>query len=253
MTVEFVGCSSVGKTTLHRAVYSNLSASKNRVFTPLELFIGKRLSGLIRSERVRNFLLDLLSLPWVLGSLWKHGNFLKFSWKSLREHVDFHWFRLLIFRSILRKVGLFVFLQREKFQDYIVLMDEGPVHVAHLIFNWHTKSGVRNDTDIVTSEEIAQFLELVPKPEMIVHVTAPLPVIIQRTLHRKDPPIRGGSEEVLKSYVTQAFNMFRVLCASTMFGDRLFEVEETRNFEAVVGEVVEHIFMKVDGKLPCCN
>ena len=91
-------------------------------------------------------------------------------------------------------------------------MDEGPILAAHMFV--FTGS-------IVTSAEIAAFANLLPLPNLIVYIKAPIDVLVRRALQRPDPPREMGNKDpvMTEKYVKDATAIF----------DQLMEVERIKS------------------------
>lgn len=216
MLVEFTGGSGVGKSTLCRAVYVELIESNMPVSFPIEFFLGRHLSKLIRSERLEQILLDIFLCPWSIIVLRKYKKILFFSNRCLQERGNSLLSRVLILRSVFRKVSLASFFQRSRFQNQIVLLDEGSLHIAHLIFI--------NGNNAAAPMDIPMFLSLVPKPQMAIHVRASLKLVLGRTLNRDDPPVRNARPESLEAFVRRALNMFEQLFVHGPIVDTMVDI-----------------------------
>ncbi len=204
MIVEWVGCSGAGKSTLREETHKLLLSSGVDVRKPLEIFLGKTTAKLIQNEKLRNLVLDFLVLPWSILSTAKHRHFFKFCTKILRRDYPSIKQRIFLLRSILRKMGLYVFLNCFPNDKQLILVDEGTVHIAHILFGNSSKKDIsRND--------IEEFCDLVPVPELVIHIMAPKTEIINRTLSRRDKPINELSPEALKQFIELGFEIFHII------------------------------------------
>jgi thymidylate kinase len=110
---------------------------------------------------------------------------------------------------------------RRKSHNRIVLVDEGTVLLAHNIFVYSDAA--------YTREEIARFASLVPLPDVIVYIKAPMNILVQRSLNRTDPPreMRSKDRAVIESYINRAIGMFDELIKADNIQRRLLIVENS--------------------------
>src|SRR5215210_8039309 len=99
----------------------------------------------------------------------------------------------------------------------IILVDEGPILAAHMFV--FTGS-------IVKASEIATFAELLPLPDLIVYIKAPVEVLVRRAMQRPDPPREMGSKDpvMTEKYVRSATAVFDQLMDSGRIKSRLLIV-----------------------------
>jgi hypothetical protein len=204
LIIEWVGCSGTGKSTLHKEVYSILLASGIDARKPLEIFLGRTFSKFFINERLQNLFLDFLVLPWTVFSVAKHRHFLKYCLEILQRDYSSFKIKLKLLRSILRKMGLHVFINSFDNAKQPVLIDEGTVHIAHLLF-------ANGDKVNVSPNDIKKFCELVPIPDLIIHIMASETEILARTLNRKDKPISDISPASLKRFIALGYDIFKIM------------------------------------------
>ncbi len=237
MIVEFVGCSGTGKTRLRRSVYERLVDLGKPVRVPLELFIGQRMAGRIESERIRNVLLDILVFPWFWIGLRKHRDFLVFAFELLRKKKRPFMRPLLLLRSVIRKLGIHTFCSRRRCWDLIVLVDEGTVHIAHLL--------LVSGTEEVEWDSVRRFARIVPCPDHVVYVTASFPLIEQRTLARSDQPIKEVSRDELSLFLQEALEIFSWIFGEALVPAPVIQVENlgtsTGTLQADTEKVIRHV------------
>jgi len=204
LIIEWIGCSGAGKSTLREEVYKNLLSSGVDTYKPLEIFLGKNFSKLIASEKIRNIILDLIILPWSLYGVAKHRKFFNYCLKILKRDYSSFWSRIRLLRSIFRKTGLFIFLNYTNNKNQLILVDEGTLHISHLLF----ANGIKNE---VSPNDIKMFCELVPTPELIIHIMTSKTDAIARTLNRKDKPISDTSPDSLKRFISLGHEIFNII------------------------------------------
>ncbi len=204
MIIEWIGCSGAGKSTLYASVYENLLSSKVEVFKPLDLFLGRAVTKMISNQSIQNILLDALVFPWSAFSFLKYRRFWEYCLATLNNGS----FRLTqkfnLFRSILRKTGLHLFLNMFKNEKEVVLVDEGTVHIVHLLF-------ANDDNHNVSQKDLEVFCALVPTPDLIIHILATESELIDRVFKRQHKPIRDASPDSLKRFIARGNKTFQIL------------------------------------------
>ncbi len=203
MMVEFIGCSGAGKTIVCKYVHDILAKTEYEVCTPLEIALGKSIADRVHSEHSQNAILDLVALPYFVFKIHKFSPFFLFCLKLIKANSRSWRQTMLLTRSVVRKLGLFIFLSQRKFEEKIVLIDEGTFHIAHVIFV--------NGRGVFSDNAIIRFKQMVPKPDLIVFVQAPLRAVIERTEQRTDKPIRGVDSQQLKKFLVKADRLFENL------------------------------------------
>lgn len=204
MIIEWVGCSGAGKSTLRAAVFKNLHSSGINAKVPLEIFLGSAISKAVSNERIRNVLLDLFISPWTLISIIKYRNFLKYCLTTLNRRGFRLSLKITLIRSILRKTGFHLFTNKFINAKQVVLVDEGTVQIAHLLF-------ANGEKNTVTQEDLESFCALVPIPDLIIHIMSSESDVMKRTLKRKDKPIAETSSDALKQFICLGHKTFEIL------------------------------------------
>src|SRR5262245_6993400 len=237
MMVEFIGGTGSGKTTVASAVKRRLAALGAADAAP-DLVAG--LVGLPPLARPlhRNLVSDLVGLPFVLGSLPRHGPFLRFVVRVLaRQRVTLQAANRV--RSTLRKVGVYEIVRRHG-DGRIVLVDEGTVLHAHNLFVYTERE--------YSPADLSSFARVVPLPDVVVYVTAPLALQVRRTLERSDPPreVRSRDPRLVELYVGRARALFEALVGIPTIGERVLRVDNSREEAGGpdVAQVVESILEK---------
>jgi hypothetical protein len=216
MMVEFVGSTGAGKTTVAAAVERRLAGLETVAAAP-DLLAS--LVGLPPSSRPlqRNLVCDLVGLPYVLGSLHRHGAFLRFCLATLaRQRLSLQAANRV--RSTLRKVGVYEIVRRHG-NGRIVLVDEGTVLHAHNLFIFESHE--------LKPAELERFASVVPLPDLIVHVKAPLALSVRRCLERPDPPreLRARDPAAAERYLGRAAALFEALVELPRIRGRVVAVD----------------------------
>jgi thymidylate kinase len=216
MIIEFIGCTGVGKTTLISEVQNRL-AKTTPVTTSFELIATPLGLNHVSSRMFRNFIQEIVVLPIFIRRLHRNKSIIAYAVRMLERHADLSIFTINNLRGIERKIGVY-----EKIRGYnnnrVILVDEGTIHLAHKIFVFNNAG--------YTSDEIIQFAHLIPMPDLIVYIRAPVENLIQRTLERSDPPreIRKN-RQLTEEYIKRAVAMFEHIILAENIKKRLLVVE----------------------------
>lgn len=217
MIVEFIGASGSGKTSLARNVARSLEET-HAVVTASDLVLGRLRMEDIVAPTARNIFADLSAVVEMLRLNGEQRRFLAYAVRRLRRHRPKSLQTLNYVRSIVRRLGMDG-IARRRGQHMVVLADEGIVLVAYLLF-------VYGNTGF-DEDDLAEFAEVAPLPDRIVHVKAPLESLVHRTRTRPDPPreLRFRDEETVRRFLDSAAGMFRKLVRTPPLRDRVLEVE----------------------------
>lgn len=216
MIVEFIGSTGAGKTSLISKIRHKLVQTKV-VTTPFNLIATPLGLSSVTHPTVQNLIQELVGFPFFIGSLNRHGKFLGHTIKTFSRNTKFSIHGINNLRSLERKIGMYEITQRYD-RDQIILVDEGPILAAHMFV--FTGS-------LVTSSELATFANLLPLPDLIVYIKAPVDVLVRRALQRPDPPREMGKRDpaMTEKYVKDATAVFDQLMGHERIRDRLLVVD----------------------------
>jgi deoxyadenosine/deoxycytidine kinase len=216
MIVEFIGSTGAGKTSLISKIHHKL-AQTTVVTTPFDLIAAPLGLSRVTHPTAQNLIQELVGFPFFIGSLNRHEKFLIHTIETFSRNTKFSIHRINNLRSLERKIGMYEITQRYD-RDQIVLVDEGPILAAHMFV--FTGS-------LVTSSEIATFAKLLPLPDLIVYIKAPVDVLVRRALQRPDPPREMGKKDpaMTEKYVKDATTIFDQLMESERIKSRLLVVD----------------------------
>lgn len=216
MIVEFIGSTGAGKTSLISKIRHKLAQTKV-VTTPFNLIATPLGLSSITHPTAQNLIQELVGFPFFIGSLSRHGKFLGHTIKTFSRNTKFSIYGINNLRSLERKIGMYEITQRYD-RDQIILVDEGPILAAHMFV--FTGS-------LVTSSELATFANLLPLPDLIVYIKAPVDVLVRRALQRPDPPREMGKRDpaMTEKYVKDATAVFDQLMGHERIRDRLLVVD----------------------------
>lgn len=244
MMIEFIGSTGAGKTTLIADVRRRLAQIES-VTTSFK-FVASPL-GLrnVTHPTARHLIQEFFGFPFFIRSVYRHKAFIIFILRMLARQANFSLFMINNLRSLVRKISVFEMIKRSQ-HDQIVLVDEGTVLLAHNIFVYSSA--------LYTSEEIARFASLVPLPDIIIYIKAPVVTMVQRSLRRTDPPreLKSRNRELIEKQINRAVRMFDQLVEAENIQPRLLIVENPElnehQYEMLINEIVEFIMNhKLDG------
>lgn len=238
MIVEFVGSTGAGKTSLITKIHQKL-AQTTTVTTPFDLIAAPLGLRSVRHPTVQNLIQEVAAFPFFLGSLSRYRKFLAHTIQTFSTHTKFSIYKINNLRSLERKIGLYEITKRYK-RDQIILVDEGPILAAHMfVFKG----------SVVTDSEITAFAELLPLPDLIVYIKAPVEVLVRRALQRPDPPREMGSKDpvLTEKYVRSATAVFDQLMDTERIRPRLLVVNNPdlgdEEHDKLAEQVTESILM----------
>ena len=237
MMIEFIGCTGAGKTTLISDVQRRLVqiASVTTSFRLVASPLGLRN---VTNPTARHLIQEFIGFPFFIRSLYRHKAFIIFILRMLARQAGFSVFMMNNLRSLVRKISVYEMTKRRQHKQ-IVLVDEGTVLLAHNIFVYSSA--------LYTAEEIARFASLVPLPDIIIYIKAPVETLVQRSLLRADPPreLKSRNRELIEKQINRAVSMFDQLVEAENIQSRLLIVENSglseQQYDTVVNDIAELI------------
>ena len=237
MIIEFIGSTGAGKTTLISEVQRRLSQT-TQVTTSFEVVAFPFGLGRVTNLTARNLIQELVGFPFFIRSLHRHKTLIVFILRMLARQASFSFFTINNLRSLERKIGVDEIIKQRQ-HNKIILVDEGPLLLAHNVFVY---SGAH-----YTFEEIAMFAGLVPLPDIIIYIKAPMDILVQRSLLRADPPreMKSRNRELIEKHINQAVKMFDQLISAANIQCRLLIVENSdsnhHEYNEAVDDIVEFV------------
>lgn len=231
--VEFIGSTGAGKTTLISEVQRRLVDQAQSV-TSFDLVADLLGVRPVTNPTIRNLIQDVVGLPFFFGSLYQHRGFTVFALKTLARHRNYTLLSVNYLRSIVRKIGMYEIVKRYN-HDRIILVDEGTILSAHILFVFTSTIHSQEDTE--------KFASLVPLPELVVYIKAPVDSLVQRSLHRSDArkELRSKNQMLVKKYVSRATEVFDRITETKRIRDRVLIVANPNSTDDERGVLADHI------------
>jgi thymidylate kinase len=224
LVVEFIGATGVGKSTLIGAVMQDLAAQGLRVGRAEDVILARYGLTCSRWPKLQSALLFVLSVaPFCRHFFTRQGaNLSRLAFSSILRGMSNPWVGANLVRNFIKRIGSHFLLEkmRTKIHDYdIVIWDEGVIHAAHNLFVHH---GVEPNP-----EAIEEFGRLVPRPDVLVWVTAPIAQLVQVLLQRGHSRV-GATPRAATAFTQRAQTTFAILSCVETLRDRVFRIDNSR-------------------------
>ena len=221
LIVEFIGSTGVGKSTLVAAVAKYLSAQGFRVRQAEEAILACYGLAFLRGPLVRSVLVHLLALgPFARYRFTREGFRLsRLAVGSIKRGAGNFRIGASLLRNFWKRLGAHLLLEglRDRLADCdFILWDEGAVHAAHNLF---VHAGTAPDR-----EDVERFARMVPKPNLLVWVTAPVAQAAGTILRRGHSRV-NGTAAAARAFAEHAQTAFEVLSAVEGVRERLYRIE----------------------------
>jgi hypothetical protein len=217
MIVEFIGCAGAGKTSLRNLICEHGIAGHDVVAMPDLLLQRPLLRGVAHPTAV-NVVQELGGVPFLLRALPSERPFLAFARCTLWRHATSRFDKLNGMRGVARKVGMF-HLATTRARHSVVLSDEGTLLSSYNLF-------VATKMDFGQAE-LDRFAELVPMPDHVVYVRAPVESLVERARSRPDPrrQHRGRNTAAIEADLRRTVQLFDLLVETGPLAGRVSMVE----------------------------
>ena len=241
MIVELIGCAGAGKSTLARMICAHGLAGR-RVQRMPELLLDRPLLRRVAHPTAVNVVQELGSFPFFVGGWPREREFFAHAWGLLMRNGRSSFDKANGMRGIVRKLGMYE-LARRRARDVVVLSDEGTLLSAYNLL-------VMTDLDFGESE-VDTFLRLVPRPDCVVHVRAPLPELVERATTRPTPrrQHRGRTIADIESDIRRTVQLFDLVAASPIVADRTLVIENGRNVAGAPFDLAHEVARWLEGAL----
>jgi thymidylate kinase len=209
MIVEFMGCSSAGKTTLASAVRSRLSAEHVPVTG-----VPDRLSSVGTTMR-HLAVTPGMSARAAMSS--ESRRYIAATTRRIRDCSLPAFWTAARTAAAIRLTGEHQIRSRDRRGRVISLVDEGILTCVQLAF-------ARKDQ--VDSRDLLAFAETIAIPDMVVWVDASREEIIERTKQRRDPPRewRTLNTRDLEAFADNTLEAYGVIASSPRFDSHIIAI-----------------------------
>ena len=217
MIVEFIGCAGAGKTSLRNLICEQGIRGHDVVAMP-DLLLQRPLLRRVAHPTAVNIVQELGGLPFLLRALPSERPFLAFARRTLWRDTTSRFDKLNGMRGVARKVGMF-HLARTRARHAVVLSDEGTLLSSYNLF-------VATKKDFGQAE-LDRFAHLVPMPDYVVYVRAPVESLVERARSRPDPRRQhlGQSTAAIEADVRRTVQLFDLLVEAAPLAGRVSMVE----------------------------
>jgi thymidylate kinase len=216
MIVEFIGPTGAGKTTLARELVRR-AASPHPVRLVTDLVTDRFGRRWIDDPHAVNLLADVSGIPPFVGSFRQHRDFVAFALDRLK-HAPSAFSKANYLRNVVRKIGVHEMARNEDPRTAF-LADEGTLLIAYQLFVYSDAPVARVDLE--------RFAQLVPLPDLVVHVKAPIDVLVRRAMTRADRrrELRTGDAREVERSISRAAEVFDGLVETDPVRKRVMTVE----------------------------
>jgi thymidylate kinase len=214
--VDLIGCSGAGKTTLMRAAQQH--ASSVPITTAWDLVLERPGLRRITNQHAKNLVADVAAVGPFVTTRARNRPFVRFALDRLAQHAPSAFARVNYARNVVRRVGMHELAQRAA-NGRVVLADEGATLIVYQLFVYSRVPP--------TPAEIEEFARLVPRPDVLIHVRAPLSVLVERALARPDGrrELTGADATQVRRLLARADDVFTALAATDALRDRVIVVD----------------------------
>jgi thymidylate kinase len=223
LVVEFIGVTGVGKSTLMAATKQALSDQGYLVQSAEECILARWGLSMARHPKLQSALVHLLSLLPLIPYLCTRDGFTlaRLGLAAIPRGRNGLWAAFGLYRNFFKRIGCHLLLEKARARSggaELVLCDEGVVHAAHNLFV-HTRVEPNK-------QAIVLFGRLVPKPDLLIWVTAP-------TTQSSDVILRRGHSRVAHTagaahaFAENAHATFEALAAVEGIADRVLRFDNT--------------------------
>jgi len=242
MIVEFIGSSGAGKTTLIELL-QRPGGTTAPVVSAADLIMDRPGRRWIHHPKAVNVVADVTVFPSFLRTLGRNGDFVRFAFHRLRRHAPSTFAKYNYMRQVVRDVGKHELAKRAG-ASATVLVDEGAVLTAYHLFVYSDAPFDRWDLE--------RFAHLVPLPDRIVYVRAPVDVLVDRAIRRRDRRrelVELGRDDVAR-WIARAEEVFEGLAATHTLRDRTLTVDNGDGSSEARAAIVSRIAAFIHDRTP---
>lgn len=233
MIVEFIGASGAGKSSLARGIIKRHQAS-GPIQLAWELVLKPPILDRISHPTARNLVAEASIFPALVRNRQRYREFARFAARTLSAGGRSRLESLNYARSIYRKLGMHE-ISRSHSHGATILADEGTILTAYYLF-------VYSRSPIIESE-LERFAELVPLPDRVVYVTAPVEYLVSRAMTRRNRRRELASLSPRESayWLQRAVEVFGLLAEIPPIRERVLVVESAKAFPSGGARLVDTV------------
>ena len=241
MIIELIGCDGAGKTTLSR-ILAEPGFLEGHAVRIADLVLDRPGLRRVTHPTAMNLVQEVGGMPFLLRAYRRRRPYLSFARRMHGRYAPSTYHRLNGMRGIARRVGMYE-LARSRAADRVVLSDEGTVLSAYLF------ALTRVELD---RADVERFAELVPPPDTIVYVKAPIEALVRRALTRPDgrPQHGGKSRSEVEQTIERTVDVFDLVAGASPLRDRVLVVENDRDDQDRLRRLAADLAAKLRASVP---
>jgi len=237
MHIEIIGSTSAGKTTLAKKMVQAGLENGTAVSMSDDFMLDQMHLNWVGNEFIRRRLVEAIAFAIALTRMSKYREFMDFVILEGRNSPGSWFYKINRIRNVIRKIGIFEFIARRSGSQHVVLADnEGILQGVHNLFvhqNSHADLG-----------KIAQYVELIPLPDVILYLQQEEDILISRTLARGHGRVKNTQDEVAH-FIKQAVGVFNEMVKLPILQRRLLILNGELNVEYNGGDSENAVFYQV--------
>ena len=241
MLIEFIGCTGAGKTTLVKGVKDRLLSLGLDAISSTHFIAETTGTYWIKSERLQNVALSFILCPWFIKAFRFYRSYIFFALRTICCNTTPILDRVNRIRHVVRLLGGNELLRGSCQGNRFVLIDEGAIGSAH-----HVLVGIHHSP---MEEDILTFANLVPIPDLVIHVDTPVRIALERTLRRPDPPIGIKSVTLVEEFIKHGRDVFEIFSGHRNLDGRFMTVtnrtQKPKKIDLLVDQIVEFILTRI--------
>jgi deoxyadenosine/deoxycytidine kinase len=247
--VEFVGPSGAGKTSLIKRLHMHDEASCP-ILLASNMVMDRPGRRWITNPTLTNVVTDFTVLPAFVSGVRRYEDFVRFAFARLQQYAMTRFMQYNYMREVVRNVGMQEFARRASSTSAIVV-DEGAVLTASHLFVYNRVP--------LAFDALDDFAHLVPLPDVLVYVRAPVHVLVDRALRRRDRrrELRADNPRELQRWMERALEVFDRLTSTARIRDRVLtlDLEDSAGrgdaaAHAIVSFITQARISSQGGKIP---
>jgi len=203
MIIEVTGPSGVGKSAYIEEILRELSKDGIQTGAIHTAQSNKCLSipSAFSELGSQNIITDILALPWSLLFALNNLQFVSFSIRSILNADASLYEKIAILRSFIRKSGIRFFLNRKRYSEIVIIVDEGLFHSSH--------NFLCSSKRCASNKKIKLFFDSCPMPDKLIILNAEKEKLLERLDRRGDLSPRVSDRVSLKEFVANSHKLFK--------------------------------------------